>query len=129
MDIGRIVKNKCAARLIAMETTNTLGVVCEQMRICEMAQVVRTLPDVYEMREAGYELHQARRLAMQRSRIMQHHADSAQLVRHQEVGKQLKPGFMIQLQGAKIPIEDQYLVFGPAQNRIAGLAILGFTGE
>lgn len=129
MNIGRIVKNKRTARLIAMETTNTLGVVSEQVRVSEMAQVVRALPDVDEMGETAYELHQARRMVMQRPRIMQYHADSAQSIRRQEVGQQLKPRFMVQLQGEKIAIEDQYLVFGPAQDRIAGPTILGFTGE
>lgn len=129
MNIGRVVKNKRTARLINMETTNTLGIVGKQVRICEVAQVVRTLPHFYEMREAAYQLHKARCLVMQGSRIMQHHADSAQSIRRQKVGQQLKPDSVIQLQGAKIAIEDQYLVFGPAQDRIAGPTILGFTGE
>lgn len=36
---------------------------------------------------------------------------------------------MVQLQAAKIAIEDQDFPFGPTQNCIAGLTIFGFTGE
>jgi len=89
MNIGRIVKNKRTARLIDMETTNTLGIVSKQVRVREMTQVVRALSYVDEMREAPYELHQARRLAMQWFRIMQHHPDSAQWVGRQEIRQQL----------------------------------------
>lgn len=87
MNIGRVVKNKRAARLGEMEATNSMGIVREQVRVCEMAQIVRALSHFDEMREARDELHQARRLVMQRSRIMQHHADSAQVIRCQKRGQ------------------------------------------
>lgn len=129
MNIGRIVKNKRTARLIDMETTNTLGVVSKQVRVRKMTQVVRALSHFYEVRETAYELHQAGRLAMQRFRIMQHHPDSPQRIGRQEIRQQLQAGSFIELQGSKVTIENQYLALGPAQNGIAGLAIFRFTRE
>ncbi len=129
MNIGWVVKNKRAARLLDMETTNTMGIIREKVRVREMAQIVRALSHVDHMREARDELHQARCLAVQRCRIMQHHADSAQVIRCQKRDQRSKAGFMLQLQAAKIAIEDQYFPFGPTQDCIAGLTISGFTGE
>ena len=129
MNINRVVENKRAARMIDMETTNAMGIVCEQVRVREVTQVVRALAHLDEMREAGYELHQAWRLAIQRSRIVQHHTDSAQVIVRQKSDQGVKTEFMVQLQAAKIAIEDQYFMFRPRQDGIAGLAIFGFTGE
>ena len=94
-----------------------------------MAQIVRTLPYIYQMREAGDQLHQARHLSMQRPRVMQHDPDSPQAVGCEEAGQQMKPGVMVQLQSEEIAIEDHQLVFGAAKHRVASLAIFGFTGE
>jgi hypothetical protein len=60
---------------------------------------------------------------------MQHDPDSPQAVSREEFGQRLKAGPMVELQTAKIAIEDQQLAFGAAQDRVASPAIFGFTGE
>ena len=129
VDVGRVVNDQRAARLLDVETAHSVGIVGKQVRVGKVAQVVGALPHVDHVREAGDELHQAWRLPMQGPRVMQHDADSPQAIAGEEVRERLKPCVVVQLQAAQVAIEDQQLAFGPAQDRIACPAISGFAGE
>ena len=129
VDVGRVVDDQRAARLVDVKTAHTVGIVREQVRVGKMAQVVGALPHVDHVREAGDDVHQAWRLPMQGPRVMQHDADSPQAIAGEEVRERLKPCVVVQLQAAQVAIEDQQLALGPAQDRIACLAIFGFAGE
>ena len=129
MDVGRVVSYKRAARLLDMEAANSMSVVGEQVRVSQMTQVVGALPHLDKMGVAGDELHQSRRLTMQRSRIMQHYSNAPQVIGCKEVGQQLQAGGMVQLQALEISIEDQQFLLGMQQDGVASLAIFGFTGD
>lgn len=129
LKINRVIDNQRAARLIDMETAHTVAVVGQYMRVLEVAQIVRTLPHLDALREAGYQLAQARCLALQPVGVMQHHAYPAQAIPLQEIGENFEAGLFFETQCGQIAIEYQNLVLRQAQHRIAGLAILGFTGQ
>ena len=107
MNVGRIVDNERAARLIDMEAAHAVALVDQYVRIRQMAQVVRTLSHVDGMQKAHYDSHQAWRIALQRSGIVHHHPDSAQAVRLQKVGQRLEARIFFEAEGGKIAIEDQ----------------------
>jgi len=107
IDVGWIVENERAARLIDMETADAMALVGQHVRIRQMTQVVRALSHVDDMRKAGNELHQARRIALHGSGIVQHHADSAQAAHLQKACQRLKACFFFEPQGGKIAIENR----------------------
>ena len=77
-NVGGIVKNQCAARLIDMEATYSVALVGEDMGIGQIAQVVGALAYVDDVRKAKDQLPQALSIAFQWFRVVQHDADPAQ---------------------------------------------------
>ncbi len=129
MNVGPVVENQRTTGLLDMETAHPVALVDEHVRIRQLTQIVRTLPNVDDMRKAGNEPHQAWRIAFHRLGIMQHDAESVQTVTLQKAGQRLKASLFLEPQRGQIAIENQYLVFGQGQNRIAGLTIRAFAGE
>lgn len=129
MDVSRVVDNERAAWLIGMKASHAVAFVCEHVCVSKMTQVVRTLPEVDDMGESDDELRQTWRVARHWVGVVQHYTDSAQAVHLQKVGQCFKARLFFESKCGKIPIKNQYLVLRPAQNRVAGLAILGFTGD
>ena len=127
MDVGRVVENDRATRLIDMEAAHAVAVVRQQVGVRKMAQVVGTLPHLDGVRKACNYLDQARRIALEMNRVVQHDADSTQGVRLKKSGKQFETDFLPGLKGCQVAIENQYIVLCPSQNGIAGLAIFGFA--
>ncbi len=112
-----------------METTYPVNFVDHQMGIHEMAQVIRALPYLDQMRKAGKQLHQAWCIALHRRGVMQHDTDSARPIFLEKACQLFKASFFFESQRSKIAIEDQDLAFGSTENRVAGLSVFGFTGE
>ena len=129
MNVGPVIENERATRLLDMETAQTVAFVGEHVRIRQVAQVVRALPHIDKMRETEDQLQQARRIAFQRAGIMQHHANSAHGIRLQEVDQCFKARFFVEPQGGKIAIENQDMVLCPTKNRVVALPIPGFSGK
>ena len=129
MNGGPVVESECAAGLIDMEAAQAVTLVDEHVRIRELTQVVRALSHFDDMRKAGNQLHETWRIALHWRGVMQHHAESVRAGFLQKVGQGLKASFFFEPQGGKVAIENQDLVFGPGQDRIAGLPVFRFTGK
>lgn len=129
MEINRIVENQCTAWLVNMKTTHAMDIVDEQMSVRQMSQVIRTLPDLDDVGKACNELHQVRRLVLDMFRDMENDAQAASAIGLKESDQRLKPGRFFQSQSREVAVKDQNLSSGLAQNRIAGVPIVGFTGQ
>ena len=128
-DIGGVVESQRAAWLVDMEAAHPVAFIRQQVRIRQVAQIVRALSRFDDMREANDEPHQAWRVSLQWAGVMQYHADSAKGAFLQKAGQGPKPGVFFESQGGKITIENQNLPFRPGQDGVAGLTILSLTGK